>query len=175
MPTAHEQFSEQFRRWELRGRGWRVFDGPVYPEPPFVPFHGHYLPETPVVDDGRRPTVLSSLFRRLTSPQPEAPPVIPEPEEEPEPQSLVREKLIEFQASLPDKLDIPKEAFEQFLLSLSLCREPIAFELFGVRKKITAQFAAVSYDAPLVRRQLQAYFPEAVFVPREGALEAAWD
>src|ERR1039458_9505113 len=174
MPTAHEQFSEQFRRWELRGRGWQVFDEPVDPEPPFVPFHGHYLPESPVVDDGRRPTVLSSLFRKLTSPRPEAPPVIPEPEEEPEPQSLVREKLIEFQASLPDKLDIPKEAFEQFLLNLSLCREPIVFELIGSHKKVVAQFVAGLCDAPLLRRQLQAYFPEAVFVPHEGGLEQAW-
>ncbi len=175
MPTAHEQFSEQFRRWELRGRGWQVFDEPVNPEPPFVPFHGHHLLETPVVDDGRRPTMLSSLFRKLTSPPPEAPPVIPEPEEEPEPQSLVRENLIEFQASLPDKLDISKEMFEQFLLNLSLCREPIAFELLGIHKKVTAQFAAAADDAPLLRRQLQAYFPEAVFVPCEGALEQSWN
>ena len=175
MPTAHEQFSEQFRRWELRGRGWQVFDEPVNPEPPFVPFHGHHLLETPVVDDGRRPTMLSSLFRKLTSPPPEAPPVIPEPEEEPEPQSLVRKNLIEFQASLPDKLDISKEMFEQFLLNLSLCREPIAFELLGIHKKVTAQFAAAADDAPLLRRQLQAYFPEAVFVPCEGALEQSWN
>ena len=175
MPTAHEQFSEQFRRWELRGRGWQVFDEPVHPEPPFVPFHGHYLPESPVVDDGRRPTLLSSLFRKLTSPSPETPPANPEPEEEPEPQPLIREKLVEFQASLPDKLDISKEAFEQFLLNLSLCREPIAFELLGTHKKVTAQFAAAADDAPLLRRQLQAYFPEAVFVPREGALEQAWE
>src|ERR1017187_9526595 len=175
MPTVHEQFSEQFRRWESRGRGWQVFDEPVHPEPPFVPFHGHHLPETPVVDDGRRPTVLSSLFRKLTSPRPEAPPVISEPEEEPEPQSLVREKLIEFQASLPDKLDISKEAFEQFLLNLSLCREPIAFELVGTHKKVAAQFVAGESDSPLLRRQLQAYFPEAVFVPREGGLDQAWE
>jgi hypothetical protein len=175
MPTAHEQFSEQFRRWELRGRGWQVFDKPVYPEPPFVPFHGHHLLETPVIDDGRRPTLLSSLYRKLTSPPPEAPPDVPEPEEEPEPQSLVREELIEFQASLPDKLDIPKEAFEQFLLNLSLCREPIAFELLGTHKRVTAQFAAASPDAPLLRRQLQAHFPEAVFVPRAGALDQAWE
>ena len=175
MPTAHEQFSEQFRRWELRGRGWQVFDEPVHPEPPFVPFHGHHLLETPAVDNGRRPTLLSSLYRKLTSPRPEAPPIIPEPEEEPEPQSLVREKLIEFQASLPDKLDIPKEAFEQFLLNLSLCREPIAFELLGIHKKVTAHFAAAAEDAPLLRRQLSAYFPEAVFVPQEGALMQAWN
>jgi hypothetical protein len=175
MSGIHEQLSEQFHRWELRGRGWQVFDEPVHPEPPFVPFNGHYLPESPVVDDGRRPTVLSSLFRKLTSPQPEAPPVITEPEEEPEPQSLVREELIEFQASLPDKLDISKEAFKQFLLNLSLCREPIAFELLGTHKKVTAQFAAATYDAPLLRRQLSAYFPEAVFVPHEGALEQSWN
>jgi hypothetical protein len=174
MPTAHEQFSEQFRRWELRGRGWQVFDEPVDPEPPFVPFHGHYLPESPVVDDGRRPTVLSSLFRKLTSPRPEVPPAIPEPEEESEPTPLVRESLMELQASLPDKLDISKEAFEQFLLNLSLCREPIAFELIGTHKKVAAQFVAGLCDAPLLRRQLQAYFPEAVFVSREGSLEQAW-
>ena len=174
MPTAHEQFTEQFRRWELRGRGWQVFDEPVHPEPPFVPFN-HHLLETPAVDNGRRPTLLSSLYRKLTSPPPEAPPNIPEPEEEPEPQSLVREELIEFQASLPDKLDIPKEAFEQFLLNLSLCREPIAFELLGTHKKITAHFAAAADDAPLLHRQLQAYFPEAVFVPQEGTLKQAWN
>src|SRR5665213_2268719 len=170
MPTAHEQFSEQFRHWELRGRGWQVFDEPVHPEPPFVPFRGHYLLETQAVDDGRRPTFLSSLYRKLTGPPPETR-VMPEPEEEPEPQSLVREKLIEFQASLPNKLDIPKEAFEQFLLNLSLCREPIAFELLGIHKRVTAHFAAAADDAPLLRRQLQAYFPEAVFQMQENILE----
>jgi hypothetical protein len=98
-----------------------------------------------------------------------------EQEEEPEPQSLVREELIEFQASLPDKLDISKEAFEQFLLNLSLCREPVAFELIGIHKKVTAHFAAAAADAPLLRRQLSAYFPEAVFVPQEGVLKQAWN
>ena len=175
MPTAHEQFTEQFRRWELRGRGWQVFDEPVHPEPPFVPFHGHHLLETPAVDNGRRPTLLSSLYRKLTSPPPEATPVEPEPEEEPEPQSLVREELIEFQASLPDKLDIPKEAFEQFLLNLSMCREPIAFELLSIHKRVTAHFAAAADDAPLLRRQLQAYFPEAVFQMQENILEQIWN
>src|ERR1035438_8259303 len=174
MSRLDEQFTEQFHRWELRGRGWQVFDVPVYPEPPFRPFEGHYQPPTPAVDDGRRPTMLSSLYRKLTSPRPEPPPVIPEPEEESEPTVLIRDSLVELQASLPDKLDIPKEAFEQFLLNLSLCREPIAFELIGSHKKVAAQFVAGESDAPLLRRQLQAYFPEAVFVSREGGLEKAW-
>jgi hypothetical protein len=174
MPTAHEQLSEQFRKWELRGRGWQVFDKPIYPEPPFVSFDGHYLPEPPVVDDGRRPTFLSSLFRKVVA-TPEPPPVPPEPEEEPAPTPLARGDLVEFQASLPDKLDVSRETFEQFLLNLSLCREPIAFELLGSNKMVTAQFAAASTDAPLLRRQLQAFFSEAVFVPREGTLEQAWE
>ena len=172
MPTAHEQLSEQFHRWELRGRGWQVFNGPVYPEPPFVPFHRSYFPETPAVDDGRRPGLFSSLMHKLATPPP---PVLPEPEEESAPTPLIRESLVELQASLPDKLDISKEAFEQFLLNLSLCREPIAFELLGTHKKVTAQFAAAADDAPLLRRQLSAYFPEAVFVPQEDTLKQAWN
>ena len=169
MATGHEQFAEQFRRWELRGRGWRVFDEPVYPEPPFAPFHGHHL--TRAVDNGLRPGLISSLKGLLAK----SPPVEWELEEEPEPSPLIRDPLVEFQASLPDKLDISKEAFEQFLLNLSLCREPIAFELLGTHKKVTAQFAAASDDAPLLRRQLSAYFPEAVFVPQEGVLKQAWN
>ena len=174
MPTAHEQFSEQFRRWELRGRGWQVFEEPVHPEPPFVPFHGHYLPEATAIDDGRRPTLLSSLYRKLTSPRPEPPPVVPEPEEEPEPQSLVRDKLIELQTSLPADLDIGRDAFEQFLRNLALCDEPVAFELLGSAGRVCVQFTASAMDAPQVRRQLQAYFPEATFQTKEGALEQAW-
>jgi hypothetical protein len=174
MPTAHEQFSEQFHRWELRGRGWQVFDEPVHPEPPFVPFHGHYLPETPVVDDGRRPTFLSSLFRKAVA-APEVPPIVPEPEGEPEPQSLVRDKLIELQTSLPADLDIGKEAFEQFLRNLALCHEPVAFELLGVAGHVSVQFAASAADAPQVRRQLQAYFPDASFQPKANNLEQAWE
>ena len=176
MSRLDEQLTEQFHQWEQRGRGWLLFDEPVFPEPPFRPFVGHYLPPAPPIDDGARPTFLSSLVERLSkkyNPDPTPEPV--EPEEEPEPTPLVRDSLVELQASLPDKLDISKEAFEQFLLNLSLCREPIAFELMGSHKKVVAQFVAGESDAPLLRRQLQAYFPEAVFVQREGGLEQAWD
>jgi hypothetical protein len=178
MSRLDEQLTDQFHQWEQRGRGWQVFDEPVSPEPPFRPFEGHYLPTTPPVDDGVKPTFLSSLVKGLSQKLSTAPPpmpVEPEPEEEPEPAPLIRESLVELQASLPDKLDISREAFEQFLLNLSLCREPIAFELIGSHKKVAAQFVAGESDAPLLRRQLQAYFPEAVFVQREGGLEQAWD
>lgn len=176
MSRVHEQLSEQFYQWEKRGRGWQVFDEPIYPEPPFRPFEGHYQPELPAVDDGRRPTFLSSLFQNIVgnrTPESPAPPQIAE--DEPEPQPLVRDSLVELQTSLPANLNIPKEAFEQFLLNLSLCHEPIAFELVGAEQRVTAQFAAHREDAPLVRRQLQAHFSEAVFQARENTLELAWN
>lgn len=178
MSRLDEQLSEQFHAWERRGRGWQVFPEPVSPEPPFVSWSGHYLPTTQPIDDGARPTFLSSLVHKLSqklSTEAVVPPAIPEAEKEPEPTPLIRESLVELQASLPDKLDISKDAFEQFLSNLSLCCEPIAFELVGSHKKVAAQFVAGQRDAPLLRRQLQAYFPEAVFVPREAGLEQAWD
>ncbi|MDE2106436.1 MAG: type IV secretion system DNA-binding domain-containing protein, partial [Patescibacteria group bacterium] len=177
MATAHEQLSEQFFKWERRGRGWQVFPEPVSLEPPFVPFVRRSVPDTPIVDDGRRPSFLGSLVRGLgqklaTKPPPEPE---PEPEEEPQPIPLVRDSLVEFKASLPDKLDVSSDAFQQFLLNLSLCHEPIVFELLGTHKKVTAQFAAGVDDTSLVRRQLQAFFPEAVFVQAENGLASAWD
>ena len=175
MPSAHEHFSAQFEKWEMRGRGWQIFPEPIHPEPPFVPFRFRPMTEAPAIDDGRRPTFLSSLARKLTQPPPPPPPQPSEPEEEPEPVPLTRDTLVEFQASLPEKLDVSRDTFEQFLLNLSLCREPIAFELIGTHKKVTAQFAAAASDGLLLRRQLKAFFPEAVFVPGERNLESAWN
>ena len=177
MSRLDEQLTEQFYAWEQRGRGWQVFDEPVNVEPPFRPFDGHYLPDAPPVDDGRRPTALSSFIQRLSgklSTEPVAPPRIVEAEEEPEPQPFIRDALVELQTSLPANLNISKDAFEQLLLNLSLCREPIAFELVGFENGVTAQFAMHPDDAPLVRRQLQAYFPEAVFQTTENHLENSW-
>jgi len=176
MALIHETLSDQFYEWEKRGRGWTVWPHPVSPEPAFRPFFGHYLPAAPIVDDGRRPTFLSSLVSKLSRKLGDEPPpvLITASEEEPEPAELIRAPLVELQTSLPAKLDINMEAFEQFLRNLSLCREPVAFELIGTPGRVSVQFAAHRSDAPLVRRQLQAYFPEAVFQPTEGTLEIAW-
>jgi len=174
MASIHEQLSGQFYEWESRGRGWQVFDGPVNPEPLFRAFNGYRLAEAPVVDDGRVPTFLSSLFRKISQPPP-PPVIVEETEDEPEPTPLVRDSLVEFQASLPAKLDVGRESFDQFFHNLALCREPIAFELLGIHKRVLAQFAASADDAPSVRRQLTAHFPDVQFRQLEGALDKAWE
>ena len=92
------------------------------------------------------PPFLSSLVRKLSG-RKETSQALPELEEEPEPVPLARESPVELQAFLPANLDVPHEAFEQFLLNLSMCREPIAFELVGAGKKIITQFSSSATDA----------------------------
>jgi hypothetical protein len=178
MSPIEQKLSEQFYQWELRGRGIEVFPKPVSPEPPFRPFCGHFVPFENIPDDGRRTTFLSSLVEKLSRKLSTAPPEMPSPsppEEEPEPELLFRERLIELQTTLPADLDSAKDAFEHFLHNLSLCREPVAFELLGLPQSVTAQFASHPGDASLVQRQLEAHFPEALFQPRDSTLETAWD
>src|ERR1039458_8839 len=177
MSQLDEQLSAEFRQWELRGRGWQVFPEPVLPEPPFVPFHGHYLPDTPPVDDRRKPTFLSSLVEKLSnklSTEKPPAPVEYEPEGEPEPIPLTRDSLVEMQAALPADLDIARDSFEQLFRSLALCREPVTFELIGTHRRVLAQFAACEADISLVRKQLTAHFPAVQFRQQTGTLENAW-
>src|ERR1041384_3699609 len=101
MAFVDDQLSEQFRKWERLGRGWRVWDMPVSPEPPFKPFPGHVI-ESSFIDDGRKPTAISSFVERIARALgPKPPPHIPEEiaEAEPEPESLEREGLVEIKAS----------------------------------------------------------------------------
>ncbi|MFA6545734.1 MAG: type IV secretion system DNA-binding domain-containing protein [Limisphaerales bacterium] len=178
MAWVDEQLSAQFGKWEQRGRGWRVWSEPVIPEPPFKVFPGHYLPAAPIADDGRRPTALSSFVRSLARTlKPEPPPLPPEhvEEEESEAESLVRGELVELQASLPPKLNASSEAFAHFLDSLAYLREPVGFELLGLPESIITQFVTHPADAASVQRQLQAHFPDAVFMRKERVLATAWD
>ena len=57
--TVAELLTDQFYRWELRGRGWKLADAPVELEPPFRPFEGHVLPRHFFPDDGVEETRLS--------------------------------------------------------------------------------------------------------------------
>ncbi|NBV21809.1 MAG: DUF87 domain-containing protein [Proteobacteria bacterium] len=177
MAWVDEQLSAQFRKWEQRGRGWRVWPEPVIPEPPFQVFPGHYLPAAPIADDGRRPTALSSFVRglaRTLKPEP-PPPSEPVAEEEPEAEALTRGDLVELQASLHPKLNASPEAFAHFLGSLAYLREPVGFELLGLPESILMQFVTHPADTASVQRQLQAHFPDAVFMRKEKVLATAWD
>ena len=178
MALIHEQLSEQFFRWEQRGRGWQVYAEPVRLEPPFRPYYGNFLPATRHPDDGLKPRIWNQLFSRLgqlAKPKPAPSLAQDEIETEPEPILLVREPLVELQVSLPADLDIARESFEQIFRNLCQCHEPVSFELLGTAKRVVAQFATSAADAPIVRRQLAAHFPDVEFLQKIGALEKAWE
>src|SRR5579862_6605890 len=130
--SAFEELTRQFHAWEVRGRGWQVWDAPVELEPPFRPFYGHFLPATGggVPDDGRKPTKLSAFFDGLKRGAAEAP--APAVEAEPSPRYLEDgPPLVEVQVVRPAEAKTTNESAAQFLLSLGHVSRPVSFELVG--------------------------------------------
>lgn len=179
--TLEERLTAQFYEWEQRGRGWQVSEYPVELEPPFRPFLFHYAEAPPAVDDGRRPTFLSSLFESFSGPShgEKARAIQPVPSvetEEPLPEVFDDDgDLIELQVALPPVVKTAKEAAERFLLSLKYCSRPVSFEIVGVEDSIVIGFSCREPDQAQVRQQLQAHFPESVITERPGFLEGIWD
>jgi len=176
MSFAEEKLTEQFLNWEVRGRGWQLWDATVRPEPAFRAFLGHHLPDGPVVDDGRKPTSLSSLAQKFGSilTGTRSAPGVAEEEEDPQPDLLSRQDLVELQTVLPNDLDLRRDAYGYFLASISVCREPVTFELVGEAGRITAQLVVHSEDENLVRDQLGAFFPDVAVLPKREYLREKW-
>jgi DNA helicase HerA-like ATPase len=178
MSLLDEKLTEQFLRWELCGRGWQLWDVPVSPEPAFCQFNGHRIPAELSFDDGRKPTVLSSLARKVNervfgARSPELP--VKEDDDEPEPVVLFRDDLIELQMVLPGDMGLNREVYGYFLSSLSVCQEPVTFELISDGERITLQFAVHPVDAAIVREQFSMFFPDAAFLPRSNYFRETWD
>ena len=181
--TQTERLTAQFYAWEQRGRGWQVWDYPVGLEPPFEPFFFHHAPQPiAVLDDARKPTLLSTIaegirswFRPETHPEPV--PTVGEPvagELEPEP-VYEAGPLVAIQASIPPTLKVGREVSEQLLLSLSACSRPLSFELIGRRDAIIAQLVCRPDDQSHVCQQLQAHFPDVVLAEETDALVEHWE
>ncbi len=171
-----EALTRQFYDWEVRGRGWWVFDRPVALEPPFRPFFGHFIPGAPSkgVDDGRRPTFFSNLIDGLFKAPTSQPPSLLN-ESEPDPVYVDVERLIEVRAVLPPETKITKDAAAQLLMSLGHLSRPMSFEIIGTSDVTVVQLASAASDHRQMREQLQAYFPDALLSQADGYLEALWD
>jgi hypothetical protein len=174
MSRLDEELSARFHRWEERARGWQVHPHPVAPEPSFVPFRNTDFFEKPVIDDGRKPGLFSSLKQKFAGGK-NTPPSPEDTEEASEPEILERGELIELTLNLPKDFAGKPQAFAQFLYSLAHLAEPVAFELLGTSTHSIAQLVVSSADEMRVKQQIRAFFPEVVCLSTKGTLEAALD
>jgi hypothetical protein len=171
LPTA------RFYDWEVRGRGWHVWPYPVDLEPPFLAFPGHLGPTLASIDDGRRPTAVSSFIDALLSrsDQPSLPALVPAPDEpDAEPFDASGSELVELQVALPEDTNVSPAAAQQLLLSLSACEHPIAVEVVGRGERIFVQLATRDCDCVFAAQQLAGQFPTAVVTSQTNWLLDAW-
>jgi hypothetical protein len=164
--------TQDFYAWEKRGRGWQVWPEPVELEPPFRPFSlRRSQPTCTPVDDGRRATlfsrVLDRFFQRSRDTNLESNVETEEPDPDP---AFPIQEIVEIQLALPKDSKVTLHHAEAFLLSLSACRSPIAFEAIGTESEIILQFACSIGDRPSLLHQLQAAFPEVVLRETSGSL-----
>lgn len=171
--SFQERLTIQFYNWERRGRGWYVYEDSVHLEPEFVPFFGHYLPQTSkFVDDGLRKTILQKAFDLLK--------VKPMEQEEgteswyDEVKSYIYEEDSELTALrivIPKAHKVNTEQNEALLLMLSNTELPVSFEIIGTRDKIHIQFVCSFRDSAILKSQLKAFFPEVIITENLAYLD----
>ncbi|MCX6168669.1 MAG: type IV secretion system DNA-binding domain-containing protein [Ignavibacteriales bacterium] len=162
-----EELTRNFYEWEQRGRGWDVYNFPVDPEPPFVPFYYHYASHVTQIDDGRKPTLLSSFVDKLknvlapTSTQNALPehPLFTIQDAVPN-QFRRSDEIQEIKIVLPSDYKMEAEYLEQCILGITLHTSLISFEILGTHESITVQFTCCAHDTTHLSQQLLAYFPE---------------
>lgn len=172
-PSISEQLTDQFYRWELRGRGWTYKpELPVELEPPFVPFYRYLPKQEPYVDDGRYPSLLGRIARNIYQG------IFPPKEEPQEEEELVEPEIFHctegitvLHISVPRGIKIGIAETEQLLLMLSYCRYPLSFELLASRRDISIQLVSRTPDAIHVKSQVQAFFPGCIITETADILE----
>ncbi|MEO8886670.1 MAG: type IV secretion system DNA-binding domain-containing protein [Mucilaginibacter sp.] len=152
--SVAQALTRQFYEWENIGRGWHKAAFAVDLEPPFVPFFGHFIGGE-IIDDGKSPTWLSSLFNppKPTNPNTHKETIEAYPFSD---TSL----LSAFSITLPRHFKHNRERIEQVLIMLSYRKSPISFEIIGSADIISLQFVCREPDAEFLQTQLQAFFPE---------------
>lgn len=162
-------YTEAFYTYEERGRGWRVYPSPVALEPPCEPLEltSDTPPLPPGYDDGRNPTMLGRLFKKLGGGKPR---VEPEPVKNndalsyPDNPALFtcEYPLRSFGVSLPKGYDVSVVDAEQMLIMLASTNYPVAFEIIGTSEAIYIQWTCRDTDSVRMVSQLRAYFPELI-------------
>ena len=178
--NIYERLTENFHRWEQRGRGTLLHPSPVQLEPPYIPFPGHRVKFEGTVDDGSRPTFLSRFGEKVARAlQLRNTPSAPQREEpcEPEPDWFGEEDAlpIELRILLPSGVTYSSEVVMNFVTTLSELNAPVALEIIGTEAAVWLQIVCRLDDAEVVTQQIEALFPEADWEGSQTELESAWN
>lgn len=172
-----EDLTDQFYKWEKRGRGWDVWPQPVELEPRFTPFR----PKLPVAamrasaDDSRVPSIFEGLlnpFRWLTRKRSHEEPGDDEARE-PDPFDDT-DALVTLGLSVPPEIKVALDVAEQFLISLPAASGPLSFEVIGRHDSVNVQVAVRGKDAARVKQRIKGFFPDVVVTQREDPLRLHW-
>lgn len=148
---------EHFYNWEIKGRGYILFDYPIYIEPTYRPFYHSFVSNEAYIDDGKVPT----FFKRLFGSNRE---VIKEEEEEERPpkQFEYNPFLKQINICFPKIPDFDDSLSLEFLNMLGESEEQISFEIIGKHDSIEIQIVCSIDDYKRILHLLKAYFPESI-------------
>ncbi|MEE3329721.1 MAG: type IV secretion system DNA-binding domain-containing protein [Myxococcota bacterium] len=180
LPTLAERVGTSFAAWERRGRGWMLADYPVSLEPPFRTFFLLPEAERPIarLDDGRHPTLLSTLAERVQaalSPKPAEPESLPPFEEQAPFPATFPETIATRRILIPEGVSVRSGATAQLLSAWLSTFHPVSFELVGRAGRVALQVACADVDAATVFGSVTDFVPEAVLVDEGDLLAGVWD
>lgn len=162
--------TEQFYRWERRGRGWHLFDEPVDLEPAFDPFLGHFV-HGEIIDDGLRPRWWHRIFAKPASNPIETNPKTVEAYGRSE-----GDENVIYRVSIPKAYVAAPSSTEHLLTMLALGKQTFGFEVIATNAEATLQFTCKAAGTHWLEAQLKAYFPEcSVAREQQDALGALID
>ncbi len=176
---AYDEITRNFYAWEIRGRGWQVYDYLVSLEPPFRPFMGHREAKRALADESRVETAASSFARWFFKEKKESPRTLgldpmPMADLYPEPFEEEDVPLREIGLVLPEKVAVSPGLAEHLLVGLASCLFPLAFEILGLPDALRLQVTCRLPDEDRVAHQLRAFFPEALLVVEGERLQPEW-
>jgi len=151
-PILSEQLTRDFYRWEKRCRGWQFWDDLVELEPPYEPFHYHWIPRPTVKDDGRIPTFFSSIIERVRRRLKGSSSAMPVSTDDFSPEELEpnffddSSAIHEMTISLLPEQKVSLDYAENLFLNLSLCSMPLSFEIIGTSQSSSIQFSCREPD-----------------------------
>lgn len=172
-----DKATENFYKWELRGRGWHNFLKPVHLEPVYVPFFPIRARKTEVIDDALAPNLLARIGNMISGTKGQTDSENFDYEEAVKDHYEYRAYYITENHSnviltinLPSGSKVHSGSILELLTMLTETEQSISFEIIGNSLKQRIQVVCSQHDALRVKLQLKGYYPEA-YIEENGEIQ----